>query len=331
VGVVVNTILAGNAPSNGSGPITDAGHNLSSDNSCAFMNVGSLNNTDPMLGPLADNGGPTLTMALLPGSPAIDAGDDAAAPPTDQRGAPRPFGAATDIGAYEYTPLTWGSPLQSQTAESGSLVKFVPDIDGYPAMTYLLFGDDGNLICCGTDGCLTLTNVDFSTSGTYTIVVTNVYGAVTSAPVMLNVIPSAERRPVPGVKVMGEIGSSLNVEQTECLCPAPNWLPLGVVNLTNPPQYWFDLTTPLPLQRFYRAWQIGTPSVLPSLDLHLVPAITLTGSVGNQLRLDCINQFGPTDAWVTLDTVTLTNTTQLYFDTSAVGQPARLYRIVPEL
>jgi hypothetical protein len=68
--------------------------------------------------------------------------------------------------------------------------------------------------------------------------------------------------------------------------------------------------------------------VIPSLDLHLVPAITLTGNLGNSVRLDCINQFGPTDAWVTLDTVTLTNTSQLYFDTSALGQPQRLYRLV---
>jgi hypothetical protein len=87
--VLVNTLLSGNAPGgNCSGTITDGGHNLSSDLSCAFTNVGSLNNTDAKLGPLADNGGPTLTTALLPGSPAIDAGDTSLAPTTDQRGGP---------------------------------------------------------------------------------------------------------------------------------------------------------------------------------------------------------------------------------------------------
>jgi hypothetical protein len=45
-----------------------------------------LNNTDPKLGPLADYSGPTLTMALLTGSPAINGGSTANAPPTDQRG-----------------------------------------------------------------------------------------------------------------------------------------------------------------------------------------------------------------------------------------------------
>jgi hypothetical protein len=100
----VNNLISTNSPRNGSGSLADLGHNLSSDGSCAFTNVGSLNDTDPKLGPLAENGGPTLTMALLAGSPAIDAGDTPAAPPTDQRGVPRPFGVAADIGAYEYAP-----------------------------------------------------------------------------------------------------------------------------------------------------------------------------------------------------------------------------------
>ena len=133
-GMVVNTILASNAPGgNYSGPSsTDAGHNISSDDSCAFTNAGSLNNTDPMLGPLADNGGPTWTMALLPGSPAIDAGDDAAAPPTDQRGFRRPFGAGVDIGAYEYGSVVVASPPPSQTAEMLSAFDLCVETDVYP-------------------------------------------------------------------------------------------------------------------------------------------------------------------------------------------------------
>ena len=59
--------------------------------------------SDPQLGPLADNGGPTLTHALLPGSPAIDTGNDAADLIDDQRGAgfSRVSGTTADIGAYE--------------------------------------------------------------------------------------------------------------------------------------------------------------------------------------------------------------------------------------
>lgn len=66
---------------------------------------------DPRLGPLADNGGLTLTQALLPDSPAIGMGARNGAPDVDQRGVVRPDGNATDIGAYEFTPPT---PVISQ-------------------------------------------------------------------------------------------------------------------------------------------------------------------------------------------------------------------------
>ncbi len=56
---------------------------------------------DPRLGPLADNGGPTATRALLAGSPAIDAASAHDCPATDQRGVSRPQGAGCDIGSYE--------------------------------------------------------------------------------------------------------------------------------------------------------------------------------------------------------------------------------------
>ncbi len=117
MGSLANTMLAGNSPSNSSGTITEGGHNLSSDASCAFTAAGSMNNTDPKLGPLADNGGPTWTMALLPGSPAIDAGTALGAPTTDQRGVPRPQGAGVDIGAfeYQYIPVFTGATMLSAT------------------------------------------------------------------------------------------------------------------------------------------------------------------------------------------------------------------------
>jgi hypothetical protein len=146
---------------------------------------------------------------------------------------------------------------------------------------------------------------------------------------MLNVIAPVERRPVPGIKVTGQTGSVLNLDYADFLRPAPKWTTVGSVSLISTSQYWFDLTLPLPPQRFFQAWQTGTPGVIPSLDLHRVPAITVAGNVGSSVRVDAINQFGPTDAWFTLDTVTLTNASQLYFDTSVVGQPARLWRLVP--
>ena len=100
---VMNTIVANNSPENcGGNSLTAAGHNLDSGTTCGFTAPGDLNSTDPLLGPLAHNGGPTQTHALLLGSPAIDAVTSGCPPPaTDQRGVARPQGAACDIGAYE--------------------------------------------------------------------------------------------------------------------------------------------------------------------------------------------------------------------------------------
>lgn len=70
---------------------------------------------NPQVGPLANNGGPTFTLALLPGSPALDAGTATGIPPTDQRGVARPQGAGVDIGAFEYqytVPVISGAAFQ---------------------------------------------------------------------------------------------------------------------------------------------------------------------------------------------------------------------------
>jgi hypothetical protein len=216
---------------------------------------------------------------------------------------------------------------QTQTAETGAAVNLAVDATGDPPPFYQWYRNGTNLLSC-TSSNLVLTNILFSQSGTYTVVLTNRYGAATSAPVMLDVIPTVERRPVPGLQLMGEAGALLNLDAANPVSSTPDWLPLDTVTLLSTPQYYFDLTLPLPPQRFYRAWQTGAPSVAPALDLHFVPAITLTGSIGHSVRLDAINQFGPIDAWFTLATVTLTNTSQLYFDTSAWQQPPRLYRLV---
>jgi hypothetical protein len=97
-----NTILAGNTSNNCFGTITSLGHNLEDGATCALSGQGDLSNTVPMLGPLANNGGPTQTLALLKGSPAINAGTNAGCPSSDQRGLPRPMLGTCDIGAYEF-------------------------------------------------------------------------------------------------------------------------------------------------------------------------------------------------------------------------------------
>lgn len=111
-GSIKNSIVANNVAASaancGGDTITSAGNNIDSGTSCNFSSSGDLSNTDPLLGTLGDNGGATLTHALLAGSPAINAADNAAcaADPInniDQRGVLRPQGAFCDIGAVEET------------------------------------------------------------------------------------------------------------------------------------------------------------------------------------------------------------------------------------
>jgi|SRR5579863_10437299 len=104
------TALTGTIVANGmgfpncSGTIMDMGYNLDSDGSCGLALSTDLNKVDPLLGPLQNNGGPTQTMALLQGSPAINWVNTLTdCPATDQRGDVRPDNheSACDIGAYE--------------------------------------------------------------------------------------------------------------------------------------------------------------------------------------------------------------------------------------
>lgn len=133
--VISNSTISGNSASNGGGianagvtlrnsivannnggncynnVLTSKGYNLSSDGSCTFNGPGDLNDIDPRLGALGYHGGPTKTMALPSGSPAVDAGDPSGCRDnhgnllkTDQRGFPRHDQEdirGCDMGAYE--------------------------------------------------------------------------------------------------------------------------------------------------------------------------------------------------------------------------------------
>jgi hypothetical protein len=111
---LINSVVA----RNGAGDCTKAAHSsdhsLDSDGSCG---VGALSRTDPRLGGLTGNGGPTETQALGQGSPAIGAGDDSQCPAEDQRHFARPAGRC-DIGAYQTGAVQ--NALPSTPANTGS-------------------------------------------------------------------------------------------------------------------------------------------------------------------------------------------------------------------
>ncbi len=118
----VNTLIADGVGTDNcafftGGVLTSLGHNIDSGTSCGLNGTGDLSSTDPLLAALADNGGPTLTQALQASSPAIDAGDSAHCPTTDQRGETRP--TACDIGAFELTSCGDGVVQTGEACDGG--------------------------------------------------------------------------------------------------------------------------------------------------------------------------------------------------------------------
>jgi len=144
-----NTIIANNTANSASqdvctaSPLNSLGYNLIENNAGAnIANITATNiyGQDPLLGSLADNGGPTLTHALLPGGPAIDKGSSGSAT-TDQRGETRPVdnpnianatdGDGADIGAYEIQPLLFFSSATYSISENGGTATItVNRVDG---------------------------------------------------------------------------------------------------------------------------------------------------------------------------------------------------------
>jgi len=103
---IFNVSPGGHSILNDFGTVTSYGYNVSSDDGGGYLNgTGDQINTNPLLGPLQNNGGPTFTHALLPGSPAVNAGDPnfVGPPDYDQRGPdfPRVVNGRIDKGSFE--------------------------------------------------------------------------------------------------------------------------------------------------------------------------------------------------------------------------------------
>lgn len=141
---ILNAGASGANIANNGGTVTSHGYNLSSDDGGGFLTgPGDQINTNPRLGPLQDNGGPTFTHELLPGSPAIDAGDPNFTPPPffDQRGQgfPRVVNARIDKGSFEVqsggTPTPTPTPTPTTTPTATPTATFTPTPTPTPTPT----------------------------------------------------------------------------------------------------------------------------------------------------------------------------------------------------
>jgi hypothetical protein len=143
-----NAIVANNpAGGNCVGTITSLGGNVENSDSCQLRDLSDQPGTDPLLGPLADNGGPTQTHALLADSPAQDnavCSELEPCPSLDQRGVERPKVGGFDVGAFESELLPGGGAPQCAGRTERPLVA---DSDSWIAQGSAAanFGSDGIL------------------------------------------------------------------------------------------------------------------------------------------------------------------------------------------
>jgi hypothetical protein len=134
--------------------LSSSGYNLigNTEGGSGFAETDLLN-VEPLLGPLQENGGGTLTHTLLPESPAIDAGDNANAPPYDQRGTgfPRIVGGTIDIGAFEVQPA---APIRLVLIASPQVTAGVPfdiRVTAFDAYRHIASGYTGSVSFTGSD------------------------------------------------------------------------------------------------------------------------------------------------------------------------------------
>lgn len=139
-------------------------HNIEDADTCGLTGTGDMINTNPVLGILAGNGGPTFTHRLLSNSPAIDAGDNSVCPATDQRGITRPEDgnqdsvADCDIGAVEYT-LSPNIRVTPPTVDLGTVAS-----DSLAEKSVYIVNDGAAVLSIGTLGASDPLEAPFSLS-----------------------------------------------------------------------------------------------------------------------------------------------------------------------
>jgi hypothetical protein len=213
VASLLDTIVAGNSGSgsdvdigtSGRGTITSHGYNLIGVGGNATWLSSDLvgtpdNPLDPLLGPLQDNGGPTFTMALLPGSPALNAGTPDGAPATDQRGLIRTGGY--NIGSYQASASSFEVDAPATVTAGQPFSVTVTALDAYGN---LAAGYTGTVALTSTDpqnpnldthdftaddaGSFTFSGEQLFTAGEQTLFASD--GTISGASSVVNVIPGA--------------------------------------------------------------------------------------------------------------------------------------------
>jgi len=216
---MVSTIVAGNSGADISGTLAGSPTNNLVQNAVFAGGMtngvsGNIVGFDPLLGPLSFNGGPTMTMALLGGSPAIDKGLNPLVLPTDQRGSgfARIIEGAPDIGAFEASSQSAGPTVTTVTASHG-FGRFIESINVLNTFTAQVSDPAGNEV----------NRVEFVLNG---ITVTDSNGDDGwSAAFEMGLLTGTSTLTVTAVDALGTYGAPR--QSTIAAAPRPDWLDNG--------------------------------------------------------------------------------------------------------
>lgn len=225
-------------------------------------------------------------------------------------------------------PSTSMALPQSLTAqeESTAVFTFETITPNHTSRFQWLFNGT-NVLPGATNAALRLTQIQPMQAGLYSVVVSNSALVATSAPARLTIVRPVKQQTVP-VLMAGVLqnGTLLHFECADGSGGA--WTPLKTMAQWSGEVVFVDASFSLPEQRMYRV--CAESQYLPWLRIDRTTAICLSGSVGTRLQIDYLNAIGPPDAWRTIDTVTLTNSTQLYYNEALLwGKSRKVYRVVP--
>jgi hypothetical protein len=224
-------------------------------------------------------------------------------------------------------PLQFTQEPGDQTAELGTTASFHTRVAGFPPPAFEWFFNGQPITDLhATNNQVELSPVQYADSGQYRVLAQNALMSITSAPAALSVVAPVERRLVPGIRPMANGDPDETIDYADPAVSPWHWERLMDCALQS--GFSFDLASPAAERRIYRSSHTNTAVAGASLLLQLIPGININGGPGTTQRLDFINTQGPTNAWQPLAVIPLTNPPQVYFDTTAPGQPARVYRVI---
>ena len=173
--------------------------------------------------------------SLQTNSPALGAGDPAIRKPNGSRS---DIGASGDISGP--VPVSILRQPAGETGYWGMSASFSVQVQGIPPFSYQWFVD-GFPITWATNATLTLTNLDSTDAGSYTVTISNVVNSVTSAPALLIVNPAGISLGLyAGVTVSGVVGRTYGIQYSTNVSATNSWTAVTNLTLTQPVQTWVD-------------------------------------------------------------------------------------------